>query len=196
MAEMTRFWWVRHAPGIGPGLIGATDVPADLSHTMAISETRARLPGNALVVTSGMRRARETCTALGRRPLSDASALHEQDFGDWEGLDWETIGARYTEAANAFWADPAGARPPGGESFETVMARVAGWIGAAPDEPDLLIVAHAGPVRAAVAMALDLSPATALRLEIAPLSITRLERLRTEDGVHWRVGMVNCGGVA
>jgi alpha-ribazole phosphatase len=44
-------------------------------------------------------------------------------------------------------------------------------------------VSHGGPIRAALALALDLSPAAALRFAIEPLSVTRIEAV----GSGWRV---------
>ena len=77
-------------------------------------------------------------------------------------------------------------RPPGGESFIDMLARV----GAAIDRiegPEILVVAHAGPIRAALAKALDLTPAGALSLCIDPLSLTCL--VRHSDA--WLVEFVN-----
>ena len=52
---------------------------------------------------------------------------------------------------------------------------------------DVILVVHSGTVRAALAVALDLSPEAALRFIIDPLSLTRIDRL--ERG--WRVVAVN-----
>jgi len=52
---------------------------------------------------------------------------------------------------------------------------------------DVIVVAHAGTIRAALALALELSPDRALSFVIDPLSLTRLDRL--DDG--WRVVTVN-----
>jgi alpha-ribazole phosphatase len=52
---------------------------------------------------------------------------------------------------------------------------------------DAVLVVHSGTIRAALAIALDLSPDAALRFVIDPLSLTRIDRL--ENG--WRVVAVN-----
>jgi alpha-ribazole phosphatase len=55
---------------------------------------------------------------------------------------------------------------------------------------DVIAVAHAGTIRAALAVALDLSPHAALSFVIDPLSLTRLDAI----GDGWRVGGVNMSG--
>jgi alpha-ribazole phosphatase len=48
-------------------------------------------------------------------------------------------------------------------------------------------VVHAGTVRAALAVALDLKPEQALRFAVKPLSLTRLD----STSAGWRVETVN-----
>jgi alpha-ribazole phosphatase len=52
--------------------------------------------------------------------------------------------------------------------------------------PSTLVV-HSGTIRAALCVALDLTPQAALRFVIDPLSLTRIDRLAT----GWRVVSVN-----
>lgn len=52
---------------------------------------------------------------------------------------------------------------------------------------DVVIVAHGGTIRAAVAHAMGLTPQQALMLSVQNLSLTRLEK----HGAHWRVVAVN-----
>ena len=78
-------------------------------------------------------------------------------------------------------ADLAAYRPPGGESFDDLCARLGPALRdhakavQAAAAPRALVV-HAGVIRAALALALGTGPA-ALRFEIAPLSVTRLRVL-------------------
>ncbi|HEY0911232.1 MAG TPA: histidine phosphatase family protein, partial [Bradyrhizobium sp.] len=51
----------------------------------------------------------------------------------------------------------------------------------------VLLVVHSGTVRAALAIALDLSPETALRFALDPLSLTRIDKVAG----GWRVVGVN-----
>jgi alpha-ribazole phosphatase len=53
-------------------------------------------------------------------------------------------------------------------------------------------VIHGGSIRAAAALALDLTPAAALRLRVDHWSLTRLDHHATADGSgSWSVGCVN-----
>ena len=127
-------------------------------------------------------RCRQTAGALwpGLTPALDA-ALWEQDFGDWDGrplVDVPDLGPMTR-------ADLALHRPPGGESFADVVARVIPPLSALG--PGLtVVVAHAGTIRAGLSMALR-DPADALGVEIAPLSATRIVR----HGADWSLGYVN-----
>jgi alpha-ribazole phosphatase len=196
--RIVRWWWVRHAPSVAEGLTGWTDAPADLSDVVGLMRLRDALPEGATVISSDLSRAETTARKLtGRRLRGPAErAFREQFFGHWEGLSHDEIAEKNPEQAEAFWQDPANARPPGGESFATLCKRVASTIerlNGSVRSGDLAVVAHAGSIRAALAHALGLSPERALSFEIAPLSLTRLDRIETETGEVWRVGGVNMG---
>ena len=194
-ATVTRWWWVRHAPTPGPRdlLKGRLDVPADVSDAHIFKVQAARLPKGAAAVTSSRLRARQTFAALVAAGLeADAPTvapdLDEQDFGRLEGRTWGELAS--DPDLSAFLADSAEAAPPGGESFAAMIARVEGAIlrlGPAHTGRDIVAVAHAGTIRAALAVALGLSPAAALRLVIENVSLTRIDAV---DG-QWRVLGVN-----
>lgn len=201
--SVARWWLVRHAPAAElPGRIhGRLDVAADLSGAAALDALAARLPARALWVASHLRRARETAAALAARMAPAPPApeiepdLSEQGFGAWEGLTHDEVSARDAVAAERFWADPARARPPGGESFAEVVARVApalDRLSAGLAGADVVAVCHAGAIRAALAAALGLAPDRALAFAVDPVSLTRLDRIEIPDGpAVWRVVSVN-----
>ena len=183
---MTQFWLIRHAPVDGPhGVIHDIDAPADVGDTAALLRLRSLLPKTHVAISSPARRARDTADALGLVAGFDP-AFGEQDFGRWTGRTHEDIRREFEAAYDDFWHAPATNRPPGGESF--VDADRAGEVrdrGAAAG--DVIVVAHAGTIRAALAVALDIPPDKALSFVIYPLSLTRLDRL--DNG--WRVVAVN-----
>lgn len=193
----TRFWLVRHAPVPCPhGRInGQLDVACDTSDEDDFSQLVRRLPQGATLVESGLMRCRQTTGALETAglvlppPIVEPDLL-EQDFGLWQGRSWMELDASKEEGLADFWADPAHAIPPGGESFADVCGRVAmalGRLAHVHAGRDVLVVAHAGTVRAAVACALGLPPEQALRLSVQPLSLTRVDHM--PEG--WRVECVN-----
>ena len=151
-------------------------------------------------------RAGESPRALNDAPLSGRAVpapiieepdFAEQSFGDWAGLSWEEIATRDPALHARFWNDPVGLPPPGGESFSAVIARVAGAIErmSAAHQGDIVAVAHGGPIRAALALALALEPTRAMAVRVDNLSLTRLDlvaggTLRGKGGA-WRVVGVN-----
>jgi alpha-ribazole phosphatase len=186
--QQSQLWLIRHAPvGGPPGMIPGTDAPADVSDAAALLRLREQLPARHAAISSPVRRARETAAALGLL-VSPDPAFSEQEFGGWAGRTHEEIRRDCEAVYDEFWRAPASNRPPGGESFVEQIARVKAGIEALP-AGDVIIVAHAGTIRAALALALELPPERALRFAIDPLSLTRLDRLDNA----WRVVAVNRG---
>lgn len=173
---MTRFWLVRHGPTHAKTMVGWTDLAADLSDTAAISRLNAHLPADAPVITSDLRRAIATADALGPRPrLPPDAAFREIHFGLWETRGFAEIEAESPDHIRAFWDSPGDIRPPGGESWNDLTART--W--SALDRlqgtaPDVVIVAHFGPILCALQRAGNLTAQAAFAHKIDNLSVTCL----------------------
>jgi len=182
----TRIFLVRHAPVDGPrGVIHGPRAPVDLSDVAALAALKAVLPMAAPTFCSPARRTRDTALALRLEPIM-MDEFREQEFGAWTGRRHDDLARSEGEAYRAFWQDPARNAPPGGESFGDQVRRVGEGLAQLP-AGDVVVVAHSGSIRAALAVALDLAPAQALRFVVDPLSLTRIDRLAT----GWRVGVVN-----
>lgn len=190
MVRPTRWWWLRHAPlEAPPGQLPLRDAKIHRDEAQ-IQRVQRLLPDRAIWLTSNLPRAIDSARALTHVPAMAVSAFDEQDFGRWSGAAhgelWDSGDAAY----RAFWDAPAYAIPPDGESFAGQCARVSKAIGetsALHDGFDIVAVAHAGTIRAALAHALSLEPARALAFAVDYWSLTRLDRI---DGV-WRVICVN-----
>ncbi|MFN6006790.1 MAG: histidine phosphatase family protein [Paracoccaceae bacterium] len=173
---MTRFWLVRHGPTHAKSMIGWTDLPADLSDTAALARLSAHLPAQAPVISSDLSRAVKTADALGPRPrLPHDPDLREMHFGQWETRGFAEIEAETPALIRAFWETPGDVRPPGGESWNALTRRI--WT--ALDRlqgiaPDLIVVAHFGPIVAALQRAECVSPEAAFGHRIDNLSVTSL----------------------
>lgn len=170
---------VRHAPlPAGLGLAGRRDLDAVLPPQSELAPLAAHLAGLHAdqIWTSPARRCQQTAAALGLS-ATPKPLLWEQDFGLWEGPDAviPDLGPLDVQALAAH-------RPPSGESFDEMAARVCPELLTA--QGCTLIVAHAGTVRAA--LSLVTGPA-ALSFSIAPLSLTIIEG---QPGA-WAVQMVN-----
>jgi len=172
---------IRHAPSRPQGrLYGRVDVPARIEGEPGIAALRELLGGVERRVSSPARRCRETAAAIWPDGPAEVDArLWEQDFGAWDGKPSSEIpdlGPLPPEQLVAH-------RPPGGESFNDVVRRAAPAlreIAEANREAPVAVIAHAGTIRAALALALGAN-GPALAFEIAPLSLTRLQLLPSGD---------------
>lgn len=194
VGPVTRWWWIRHAPlRLPPGaMAGRLDADVDLSDTGMIEDARHRLPVDALWLTSPLSRSIRSAAALAPRVATRCVPdLTEQDFGHWQGRTHAEVWENEQAVAERFWRDPAGNAPPGGESFAALCGRVAAAIlreTKAHAGRDLVMVGHAGPIRAALALALGLTPGTALAIAVDHWHLFRLEHVAMEDGDgQWRL---------
>jgi broad specificity phosphatase PhoE len=114
-----------------------------------------REPADFAYVSSPLRRARETMEILRGALGLDAAGyavddrLQEISYGDWEGFTLAAISARDPHLLAAREHDKWGFRPPGGESYRDVAARVAAWY--ASVTCDTVLAAHGGIARALMA---------------------------------------------
>ena len=192
---VTRWWWIRHAPVPGPEdlIKGKLDLPSDTSDRATFMAQAARLPHGAAAVTSSRLRCRQTFAALAengmlvREPVIEP-AFDEQDFGTLAGRTWSEL--EDSPELEAYWRDPANTPVPGGESFAQLVDRVrpaVGRIGAQFAGQDIVVVAHGGTIRAALCIALGISPAQALLFAVSTVSLTRIDTV----GAAWRVLYAN-----
>ncbi len=197
MTDITRFWWLRHAPtpASDDGRIPDVEAEADVSDAARLAALRRLLPARALWIASPTRRAVQTVRALTHaRPLT-LPGLTEQHFGTWTGQRHTALWDSGDPTYRAYWDDPVHRAPPEGESYAAQVARVSAAIqelAATHRGLDLILVAHAGTIRAALALALTvpLNPpplAASLHFAVAPLSLTQIDAI----GPSWRIGTVN-----
>lgn len=195
--KVTRWWWVRHAPVAWAGvrIYGHMDLDCDVSHSPSFSGLAARLPRGAVTVRSHLTRTHKTAEAIEAAGLPLAApriepGLAEQGFGAWEGATWDDLHAAKDPHLDAFWAAPFETAPPGGESFLQVVDRVRAVVerlNAEHPGRDIVAVAHAGSIRAALTVALGLSPEGVHAISLDPLSLTRIE----QKAGNWTVRCVN-----
>lgn len=170
-----RVWMVRHGPTHAKTMVGWTDLAADLSDGAALSRLNAYLPG-VPVISSDLSRAMATADALtGRERLPHDPALREMHFGAWEMRGFAEIEAETPDHIRAFWETPGDVRPPGGESWHEMTARVEAALQRLAHLPEVIVVAHFGPIVAGVQLADRLTPVEAFAHRIDNLSVTCLE---------------------
>ena len=111
--------------------------------------------------------------------------LMELHFGRWEGRRWSEIDRTESDP----WAEDYLHRaPPGGESYQTLLDRIASLLGElSGTETRIALVAHAGPIRAVLTQCLGLDPSSGWRFDIGHGRLTRL----IERENIWRLDLLN-----
>jgi broad specificity phosphatase PhoE len=192
----TRLWLISHAATAAQrsatfaGADESLDARGLAEATAYAKHTRFASDGAhaVLALTSPAACARDTARALGLTAAS-APELADTHYGEWQGRRIADVAAQAPQALDAWLRDPAAA-PPGGESFDAVVARVGAWLDklAANHPADLAVVAitHAAVLRAALIHVLRAPAAAFTQIEIAPLASIELRHSR--HGWTWWPG--------
>lgn len=109
--------------------------------------------------------------------------LKEVGFGEWEGKTPAELKTERLEEYQAFYADPVNNRPPGAENLDDFIHRVVDsytYITSHYAGKHVLVVAHAGVMRAIIAHVLHAEPIGLYRIKVNNAGITRI--LVTERG--------------
>ena len=193
----------RHAPtSAAPGtVLGWHDAGlSDVGHGQAVAFAEglgAALPEPPIrIVASDLRRAQETAAPLAKRwglPVEADRRLREVCFGRWEGRSWDEVEADDGDALGAWMAAWTDVPPPGGESFADVAASVGGWLAglASGAGGPVVVVAHAGSLRALVCQALGLPHEAAFGFTFDPLRLSRLDRTAMGGPGGWALTLHN-----
>ncbi|GAA1929410.1 hypothetical protein GCM10009737_34110 [Nocardioides lentus] len=145
-------------------------------------------PGTALV-TSPVRRTRETAAVLAETWDSAAPSLEhgfaEMEFGAWDGLTFAEVREQHGADLDA-WLGRVDAVAGGhGESFAGVRERVLEGLGrtlAAHRGRTAVVVSHVTPIKVLVAEALAAPLEAVFRMELAPASLTVVSYHADADG--------------
>lgn len=130
------------------------------------------------VVSSPLSRCLETArliaSAAGGVPLHTDPDLIECDFGAWEGLTFAEVRRRFPDEVSAWLASPAIA-PPGGESFDSVRARVRAALSRLLQgypEQVIVVVSHVSPLKLVLRDALGAGDAFLHRCYLDPAGLS------------------------
>lgn len=171
---------VRHgttALNVERRLQGRSDQPLNAEGERQAHDVGAYLGPLDAVISSPLRRARETAAALQRRSGADVeidARWIELDYGEFEG---RPFGDTQNELWERWRADES-FRPTGGES----LLDVAGRVDAALPElfrraarQDVAVVSHVSPIKAAIANVLGAPPSIAWRTHLVTAAICRID---------------------
>jgi broad specificity phosphatase PhoE len=186
MTLPTRLYLLRHGEveeryhRIFGGQIDMALSPRGQDQVRALAEYLRRTPLEA-IYASPMLRAQQTLAPLAvKRHLTPVTLpdLREVDFGDWTGLSWEQVHARFGVSAFEWLDQLEAAAIPNGETARQFRARVEPCLRQIlADSPgqSVAVVCHGGVIRMLLAMLLDLAlPKTAV-FEIDYASLTRVD---------------------
>lgn len=189
---MTDIFLIRHGPTHAKGMVGWSDLAADLSDTEALTRLEAALPNDAVVISSDLSRAVTTADAIQakRHRLPHDRDLREMNFGDWELKVFSQVEAESPDRLRAFYETPGDISPPNGDSWHALCARSNAAIDrlvGANHAPHLIVVAHFGVILSQVQRAFGLTAYQAFGHKIENLSITHVT---VHDGL-WSGGQIS-----
>lgn len=166
---------VRHgrtAANAGGLLLGRADPLLDDVGRAQAAALAAVVPNATRVISSPLRRCRETAGAFAA-PVEIDERWIELDYGAWDEQPISAIGQEHWDR----WRADLEFRPPGGETLRELGARVRAAcadVAAAAVDGDVVVVTHVSPLKAALAWALQVGDEVAWRLHVTPASVSRV----------------------
>ncbi|MEY2228488.1 bifunctional RNase H/acid phosphatase [Streptomyces sp. BF23-19] len=152
--------------------------PAGLRQATAVAEALAARGTIQTVISSPLRRCRETAQAVADRlglTVTVEEGLREVDFGAWEGLTFAEVQQRFPDDLQAWLDSPKAAPTGGGESFLSATRRISATrdrLLSAYAGRTVLLVTHVTPVKILVRLALGAPPEALFRMELSAASLS------------------------
>jgi broad specificity phosphatase PhoE len=132
------------------------------------------------IVSSPLKRCHAFASALAERrgiPMHNEPRFAEVGFGEWEGRTRTELEQLDPGQVARFLADPVAHRPVGAEPLDAFVRRVNDAFGRMIERhagQSVLVVAHAGVIRAIIAGVLNMPPTSMYRIHVTNAGITRL----------------------
>ena len=184
MLNFDRIYFIRHGEtswNAEGRMQGQQDVALnDVGHAQAaaagktlrnvIGVDSAAIAENFSFAASPLYRTRQTMEivraqlGLPSQPYDLDDRLKEITFGQWEGLTWPQVQARYPVMAQERVADKWGFAPPNGESYAYVAERLRPWLKTL--EGDCIVVSHGGVARVLMALIGSVDTAMAPNVDV------------------------------
>ncbi|MFN3560827.1 MAG: alpha-ribazole phosphatase [Chloroherpetonaceae bacterium] len=116
-------------------------------------------------------------------------AWREVNFGMWENQSWDELRVKDAERLDAWMKDFVRIAPPEGESFHTLQSRIVAELNALKESnaETVLVVTHAGAIRAALSSAIGLPLERAFSIH---LNYGALVHLNFKSGI-WTLENLN-----
>ena len=186
---MTTIDFMRHGEPVGGSRYRGHGIDDPLSEKGWQQMWQAvETPGSwGRIISSPMLRCSEFAHALGQRlglPVGLINDLREVGFGSWEGRSAAEIIQQDAAEYEDFYLDPVHNRPPGAEDLLLFGQRVAAvYRRLLADYPDehILVVAHAGVIRAALGHVMQTTAEHWYRARVDNARITRFRHTPQGD---------------
>lgn len=170
----TRIWLVRHGEpdNVRGRCYGALDVGLSTTGRSQMARVAMRLqaePLTAIYASSRLRTIESACILASFHTCGfvEDAGLREINFGDFEGLTYDEIAARYPALYREWMETPKKVRFPNGEDFEQVRRRVLTAFEAirrSREGQTVVIVTHGGVIRILIAWLLQMPDDCLFRL--------------------------------
>lgn len=171
----TRLWLIRHgepAEEFRGRCYGSLDVGLSETGRVQVAEIARYLVGEraTAIYASPRLRTVESARILAdgfRRPIEIVPDLREIDFGDFEGLSYDDIAARYPDLYKQWMESPTEVQFPNGECEAQVRSRVLRAFEKICREQEghtAIVVTHGGVIRIIIAWALRMPAECIFRL--------------------------------
>jgi alpha-ribazole phosphatase len=191
--QVTTIDLLRHGePEGGNGFRGHSDfVLTPLGWQQMRDATAIRPAPWQAIVTSPLKRCAQFASALADELglcTHVEPGLREMSFGDWEGVSFDVVRARWPDLLKQFSRNPAAATPPNGESLQQLMDRVLpAWHDVVERHrgQHVLLVAHGGVNRVILGHVLAMDDTALTRLQVPYAGLSRVQIFHHEKHPPW-----------
>ena len=166
---------------------GQTDVPLAATFAEEVRALHLKLPvvtEHCLVFSSPLRRCRDLAQTF-QKPIQVDNRLLELNFGDWENRLFDEIDAALLKKWTENFVTHA---PPNGETFNGLCFRAGQFwedLLSKTQAEQVLLITHAGVIRALLTHILQLPPANAFKFRVDVGSIHKLQHLDNYTYLHY-----------
>jgi len=182
----TMIYLVRHGQTIltpqrkfsGSGPLDPELTEAGLKEVARVADEIARI-NPEILISSPLKRTKQTADAISKSTgleIALDAMWQECDFGMWDGMSIDEVKAGYPDEY-AMWVSTSSFAPPGGESYDSAMARALQGmqdISAEYPHKKVCVVTHNGMIKTALAAAIKAEPSVIFNLDVSPASISSI----------------------
>jgi alpha-ribazole phosphatase len=158
---------------------GQSDIPLNETGRKQAQALAKRLAAEHFdaIYSSDLQRAIETAKTICASQIHSDPRLREVNFGDWEGMVYDEIKAKYPETLVAWENDIFKNAPPHGETLEGLAVRVQSMLDELREkheDQNILIVAHGGVLQTLICLALKLPPTMYWQFHLSTASLSEV----------------------